>query len=116
MGDRERGPKPERLRRSVALFAIAAALSIRTTAVLGSALRWAMASSSACSCSPYDGWCGLGVALVGIAFGIAVGVIAYITAGVITITRYRPPGRRAAHIAAHLTFPFALVATLTLLS
>ena len=111
----ERDTKPERFARPVALFAVAAGVSIGIATVLGSAIGWAMSSASASSCTPSDGWCGLGAALVGLAVGVTVGVVAYITSGIITITRHQPPGRRAAHVVAHVAFPFAMIAILTIL-
>jgi hypothetical protein len=91
------------------LFAVAAGLGLLAGIVLGVGVGgFAMAASNS-NCTPSDGWCELGGALVGLFAGFLVGAIAYIVAGVTTIVRCRPSGRRHLHVLAHLAFPFMLL-------
>lgn len=99
----------------VGLFAAAVAVASAFAGVVGTAVGLLVASSSASSCSPSDGWCGLGAALAGILMGLATATVVYIVAGVVTIRRCRPVGERAAHIAAHIAFPFATFVLLSML-
>lgn len=72
-----------------------------------------MVAAGSSDCSPSDGWCELGAALVGLLVGAAAGVVAYIVSGVMTIVRCRPDGARSRYVVAHLLLP---VATLTFTS
>ena len=57
---------------------------------------------AAAQCSPNDGWCGLGAALLGIAVATLVGAVTYVAAGVVVIRRHRPAGQRAGYVLAHV--------------
>ena len=73
-------------------------------------------SISVADCSPNDGWCELGAALLAVAAGVVTGLIAYVVAGVTLIRRWREPGHRVGPIAAQIGIPLAVVGALFLLS
>ncbi len=106
---------PLRWPHPVALFAVAASIASASgvaIGVLAGLLSWSAGSSN---CTPNDGWCDLGAALLGLAVGVLIGGITYVVAGVTTIVRSRPRGRRAGYVVAVLGFPVALIGGLTLL-
>ena len=107
---------PIRFRHPVALFAVAAGIATVIAIAIGTGVGFVAFSSSAASCSPSDGWCGLGAALLGLFVGGAAGLIAYVAAGIVVIRRSRPAGRRSAHIAAHIAFPPAFGFALDILA
>ncbi|NNE11665.1 MAG: hypothetical protein HKN41_05400 [Ilumatobacter sp.] len=109
------GPRG-RLDHPVALFATAVGIASAVSVVLGTLVGWFVMASSEASCSPSDGWCELGAALMGIFLGLTVAAIAYTVAGVVVIRRSRPKGERAPQIAAHIAFPPAVIIVLTVLS
>jgi hypothetical protein len=98
---------PTRLRHPAALFAAAFALGMTVAGTIGSGIGALVYSQGASNCTPSDGWCELGAAILALLVGLAVGAIAYIVVGVVTIFRYRPPGSRSSHVIGHLVFPFA---------
>jgi NhaP-type Na+/H+ or K+/H+ antiporter len=104
-----------RLSSPAALFAVAALLGLTAGLVIGLGVGYAAGASAQSDCSASDGWCSLGAALVGLFVGTAAGVIAYVAAGVATVLHFRPSGRRARHVVAHLALPFAAVAVLSAL-
>ncbi len=109
-------PAPARLPHPVALFAVAFGIGAAAALVSGlgvGALVYSMGSSN---CSPSDGWCELGAAVLALLAGVVVGAIAYAVAGIVTIFKTRPAGRRGQHVLAHLTIPFATYLLLALLS
>lgn len=53
---------------------------------------------------------------MGLLIGVVTGAIAYIVAGVVTIFRSRPAGRRGQHIMAHLTLPFVAYLALSVIT
>ena len=105
-----------RFRHPVALFAMAAGIATMIAIAIGTGAGFAAYSSSAASCSARDGWCDLGAIVFGLLAGGAIGLIAYIVAGVVVIRRNRPAGRRSAHIAAHIAVPPAVAVALNLLA
>lgn len=107
---------PQRLQRPIALFLATTAMAAAIAVAVGTVVGLAVGAASASDCSPNDGWCDLGAALIGVAFGGLAGVIAYVVAGVVIIRRFRPQGDRAKHVAAHLAFPPAVIVTLSALS
>lgn len=104
-----------RLRHPAALFATALAIALAVAIALGLGVGFAVMAASASSCTPSDGWCGLGAAIAGLFFGVIAATISYVVAGIVTIRRFRPRGERARHIAAHLAFPITFWAALALL-
>ena len=111
-GDEDSAPIETRLAHPVSLAAVAAALGLLITAVVGGAVFAIVYFATATSCSPNDGWCELGAAVLGLLISIILGAIAYVIVGVVTIFRCRPAGRRAAHIAIHIAIPFVLTIAL----
>lgn len=104
-------PQTVRLHHPAALFALAAGLGGIAALVVGlptGALVMAAASSD---CTQSDGWCELGAAVFGLFAGLAIGAIAYIVTGVMTIARCRPTGRRSTHVLVHIALPLALIGT-----
>ncbi len=99
-----------------ALSLITIAVALFAGGAVGLAGGYAVASSSAASCTPTDQWCELGAALIGGAIGIGAGVVAYIVVGVVVIRRHRPRGRRADHIAIHLAAPVVMAVLLSVLA
>lgn len=116
VGETPQATDPHRLQHPVALLLATAAIAGAIAAAAGTLVGFAAAAASASDCSPNDGWCDLGAALIGLAFGVLAGVIAYVVAGVVIISRFRPAGSRAKHVAAHLAFPPAVIVALTVLS
>lgn len=106
---------PVRLQNPWALFAAAVAIATAMALAIGFGIGFAVITSTASSCTPTDGWCELGAVLFGLAAGILAGVVTYIAAGVVTISRCRPKGRRSRHVIIHLAFPFGLYVGLALL-
>jgi len=113
--DSEVAASDERLRHPLALFTVAALVGIMIAVAGGVPIGFLAAESAMNDCSPSYGWCGLGAAIAGMFFGLLVGVIGYVIAGVAIIRRCREVGRRAVHIAAHIAAPLglAMLATLT---
>jgi hypothetical protein len=102
--------------RSTIVVALAAAtFGIVAGLTIGFGVGWLAAESAASDCSASDGWCELGGALVGLLIGAVSGAVAYVTAGIVTIVRSRPTGRRGRLIGVHLAIPPALVVLATLL-
>jgi hypothetical protein len=108
-------PESGRLQNRWALFTATVVIAGAGAGVIGTILGFAAGASSASSCSPNDGWCGLGAALAGLVAGFASGLVAYVTTSVIMTVRCRPRGRRAGHILAALAAPPALVLLLAFL-
>jgi hypothetical protein len=106
----------EEERSSIVVALIAAALGIVAGLTIGVGIGWLAIESAASDCSPSDGWCELGAALVGLLFGVASGAVAYVTAGIVTIARSRPTGRRGRLIGAHIAIPPVLFVLAALLS
>jgi hypothetical protein len=52
----------------------------------------------------------------GLIAGVVTGAVGYVVAGVTTILRRRPAGRRSAHVLAHVTFPFAAAMVVVVLA
>ncbi len=109
-------PAPTTLRHPVALFAVAFVIGSVAAGVVGFGLGGLVLASSSSNCSPSDGWCGLGAAIMGLLVGVVTGAIAYVVAGVVTIFRSRPAGLRGQHILAHLTIPIAAYVILAAIS
>ena len=103
------------LDRPVALFAVAAGAGILAALLVGLGVGAFVMAASGSECSPSDGWCELGAALLGLLAGLTTGAIAYLVAGVAAITHWRPAGRRSNHVVAHLALPVALALTLVAL-
>lgn len=99
-----------RLPHPVALFVVAAAVGIVAALAIGFSVGALMVGAGTSDCSPSDGWCELGAAVIGVLIGAAAGTIAYIVGGVMTIVRCRPDGARSRHIIAHLLLPVATLA------
>ena len=97
-------------------FSIPLLVGVVVALVTGIAVGLLVAVAAANDCSSGDMWCGLGAALLALAVGTLIAAISYTAAGVAIIRRCRRPGRRAAHITAHLAVPVALFALATLLS
>ena len=97
-----------------ALFAVAALIGIVMASLVGAAVGGLVLATSSSDCTPSDGWCELGAALMALFAGMVAGAGAYIAAGVTTILRYRPPGQRAPYVVAHLSLPVAVIAVLSL--
>ncbi len=104
------------LRPTRTVFAIAAGLATAIAIGIGLAVGFSVGAASASSCTPSDGWCDLGAAIMGFVAGVAGGVITYIVAGVLTIRRLRPSGHRAGLTGALLAAPLVLALALQLLS
>ena len=88
-------PTPTRLRHPAALFAAAFALGMTVAGTVGYGIGASVYTQAASNCTPSDGWCDLGAAVLALFVGLAVGAIAYIVVGVVTIFRCRPPVRAA---------------------
>lgn len=100
-------PTPTRLQHPAALFAVAFTVSMVIAGTVGygiGALTYAQGTSN---CTPSDGWCEFGAAIGALLVGLAIGTIAYIVVGAVTIFRCRPSGSRSSHVVAHLVFPIA---------
>lgn len=109
-------PVPTRLRHPAALFFAAFAIGAMAAGVVGGGLGALAFHASIDSCSPSDGWCGLGAALIALLVGVVTGTVAYVIAGVVTIFRSRPPGSRGQHVLAHIFIPIATYVLLAAIS
>ncbi|MEQ8436483.1 MAG: hypothetical protein RIB65_03260 [Ilumatobacter fluminis] len=110
-GDQGRSMHP------VALFVLAATLATGIGGAIGTAIGVTISRSVNADCTAYDDWCELDGLVSGFLIGAAVGIAVYLVVGIVTIRRYRPSGRRAAHIIIHSTLPLAAPTALaTLLS
>ncbi len=98
-----------RLRHPAALFALASGLGIGAAIIVGLGAGTLVMESSSSNCSSSDGWCELGAAILGVLIGVAIGAIAYVIVGVMTVVRHRPAGHRSALVIALLTLPVALL-------
>lgn len=107
---------PSRLPHPVALFVVAAAVGMVAALVVGFGVGALVVAAGTSDCSPSDGWCELGAALVGVLVGAAAGTVAYIVGGVMTIVRCRPVSARGRHVVAHLLLPVAGIASASALS
>ena len=107
---------PTRLRHPAALFFAAFAIGAAAAAIVGVGLGGLVLASASADCPPSDGWCGLGAAIMGLLVGVVTGTVAYIVAGVVTIYRSRPTGRRGQHVLAHIVVPIATYALLAAIS
>jgi hypothetical protein len=113
-GESER-PATTRFARPGALFAVAALIGVVMASLIGAAVGGLILATSSSDCTPSDGWCELGAALMGLFAGMVAGAGAYIAGGVATIRRYRPSGQRAPYVVAHLSLPVASIAVISLL-
>lgn len=110
------GGSPERLHHPLALFVVAAIIGLGAAVATGLPTGLLAAEAAMNDCSPSDGWCGLGAALMGLLVGGLVGIVTYVGAGVAVVRRCRSVGRRAGHIAAHIVSPALFVVLAGLLS
>lgn len=104
------------LRAAWAVFAIAAGLAAALAIGVGIVIGLVVGKASAADCTPSDGWCDLGAAILGLVAGVAAGAITYIVVGVLAIRRLRPNGHRAGPVVAHLAAPPVLLLTLQLIA
>jgi len=92
----------------LALFVVCFGIGLAAAIALGSVAGALSYSTLAADCSPSDGWCELGAALLAVVAGLLVGLVAYLAAGVLAIVRWREHGRRWQPILAHVATPFGL--------
>jgi hypothetical protein len=95
-------PAQARFEHPLALFAVTAGIGIASAIAAGVVIGLIGTVVGSAGCSPNDGWCDLGAAVLGVLAGVAAAAVAYVVAGVLAIRRFRPPTRRAAPIALHV--------------
>ncbi len=108
-GDPVSGGFADRMPGAIGLFALTTFVGLLAALAAGVPIGMLVGAAALDDCSPSDGWCGLGAAIMGFFLGALAGGIAYIAAGVAIVRRFRAAGHRAGQIAAHLVAPVALL-------
>ena len=93
---------------SLRLAGLAFLAGLITAVPSGTALGWVLHRVMVSDCYG-DGWCELGAAVFGLGFGVVAGLVIYVVAGVMTVRRYRPSGRRLVPSLVHVAVPIGVI-------